>query len=75
MKEAILSVVRIVGARWHHSDDVGKFVASGGAGATGDLQKAQVFGFSAKARKTLRDRYGSFPEYYEVVPVMIGVVA
>lgn len=49
----------------------GHYVASGGAGFTADLQKAQVFGFSANARRRMARDYGRQPDVYEIVPVLL----
>lgn len=53
-----------------HNTRTGFFVKSGGGKMTANMQEAQIFGWSRKAKENLN---GYKAPYYEVIPVTIEV--
>jgi hypothetical protein len=54
----------------------GKYVKSGGGGYTANLQEAQIFGWSRRAKENLSmyaESNGEMGEIFEILPVLITI--
>ena len=53
----------------HYNRVNGQYIKSSG-GYTDNIQEAQIFGWSRKARKKILDQYGE-SKFYTIVPILI----